>query len=141
MKIDGGKLSLVADLAGAYEPEVGVDQFTRRFEFTAPGEFLIEDNVKTEKDSTVTAYLHADANIVEKGQDLFEFQPDGTSLIAEILEPKNASLKVEKNLLITPGPPGNVDKGQREERGVRLAISTSTPVKEARFVVRLKIEH
>ena len=141
LKMDGSKLSLTADLADAYEPEVGVERFTRRFEFTAPGEFLIEDNVKTEKDNTVTAYLHADTNIVERGKNLFEFQPDGTSLITEILEPKDAKLTIEKNLLITPGPPGNVDKGQREERGVRLAISTDTKSGNAKFVVKLKIKN
>ena len=141
LKMDSGKLSLVAELADAYEPEVGVEQFTRRFEFTAPGEFLIEDTAATNKDRTVTSYLHADTNIVERGKNLFEFQPDGTSLIAEIVEPQNASLKVEKNLLITPGPPGNVDKGQREERGVRLAISTDARSGVVKFIVKLKIKN
>ena len=141
LKMDSSKLSLIAELADAYEPEVGVEQFTRRFEFTAPGEFLIEDNVKTEKDSTVTAYLHADTNIVESEKNLFELQPDGTSLNVQILEPQDANLKVEKNLLITPGPPGNVDKGKREERGVRLAISTDTKSGSAKFVVKLKIKN
>ena len=141
LKMDSSKLSLIAELADAYEPEVGVEQFTRRFEFTAPGEFLIEDDVKTEKDSTVTAYLHADTNIVESEKNLFELQPDGTSLNVQILEPQDANLKVEKNLLITPGPPGNVDKGKREERGVRLAISTDTKSGSAKFVVKLKIKN
>ena len=141
LKMDSSKLSLIAELADAYEPEVGVEQFTRRFEFTAPGEFLIEDNVKTEKNSTVTAYLHADTNIVEREKNLFELQPDGTSLNVQILEPQDANLKVEKNLLITPGPPGNVDKGKREERGVRLAISTDTKSGSAKFVVKLKIKN
>ena len=141
LKMNSSKLSLIAELADAYEPEVGVEQFTRRFEFTAPGEFLIEDNVKTEKNSTVTAYLHADTNIVESEKNLFELQPDGTSLNVQILEPQDANLKVEKNLLITPGPPGNVDKGKREERGVRLAISTDTKSGSAKFVVKLKIKN
>ena len=141
LKMNSSKLSLIAELADAYEPEVGVEQFTRRFEFTAPGEFLIEDNVKTEKNSTVTAYLHADTNIVEREKNLFELQPDGTSLNVQILEPQDANLKVEKNLLITPGPPGNVDKGKREERGVRLAISTDTKSGSAKFVVKLKIKN
>ena len=98
-------------------------------------------DVKTNKESTVTSYLHADTNIVEKGKNLFEFQPDGTSLVAQILEPQDASVKVEKNILITPGPPGNVDKGQREERGVRLAISANTRSGSAKFVIKLKIKN
>jgi hypothetical protein len=139
VKVDAERLSLTADLAAAYEPEAGVTEFTRRFEFTAPGDFTVEDNVTAAKDSVVTSYLHADTNIVEKEKTIFEFEPDGTSLVAQVVEPTAAVSKIEKNILITPGPPGNVDKGQREERGVRMAITTAKPVKKTRFLVRLKI--
>jgi hypothetical protein len=139
LKIDKGGVSLVADLTTAYEPDLGITNFTRRFEFTAPGSFRVEDNIATTKEHTITSYLHADTSIVDKGKGVFEFEPGNAGLNVQVVEPNNAALKIEKNMLITPGPPGNVDKGQREERGVRLAISTASPVKEARFLVRLQI--
>ena len=55
--------------------------------------------------------------------------------------PKVFDAKVEKNILTAPGRPGSVDKGEREERGVRLAISTKEKVKKAQFKVKLKIQN
>jgi hypothetical protein len=55
------------------------------------------------------------------------------------MDPELFKTAIEKNILTAPGPPGNVDKGKSEERGVRLAISTSKPVKDAHFVIRLLI--
>ncbi len=70
----------------------------------------------------------------------FEFEPNGeASLFAELIAPKQFNAKIEKNILTAPGKPGSVDKGEREERGVRLAISNKKPVKELTFVMRLKI--
>jgi hypothetical protein len=40
-------------------------------------------------------------------------------------------------VLTAPGPPGSVDKGERQVRGRRLAISTPGPQTSARFRVRL----
>ncbi|HYJ92424.1 MAG TPA: heparinase II/III family protein, partial [Pyrinomonadaceae bacterium] len=141
LKVNDTGLSLIANLANAYEPELGVTRFTRRFEFIAPGDFKIEDDIAAAKERTVTSYLHADTSIVEKGNNILEFEPGKTSLIAQILEPNPAVVKIEKNMLITPGPPGNVDKGQREERGVRLAISTNKPAQVTKFILHLSIEN
>ncbi len=141
LKADGTKLSLLAELTSAYQPEVGVTRFTRRFEFTAPGEFTIEDNVSLNKDRTITSYLHADSSIVEKSTSYFELQPGATSVFVRIIDPASSKTAIEKNILTAPGPPGNVDKGKSEERGVRLAISTPNPVKDAKFVVKLTIHN
>jgi hypothetical protein len=40
-------------------------------------------------------------------------------------------------VLTAPGPPGSVDKGERQVRGQRLAVSTPAPQNSARFRVRL----
>lgn len=140
VKLADDKVTITADLAPAYEPEVGVKSFTRRFEFTAPAEFVVTDDVKTAKPQKITAYLHSDTSIVEKDKRTFEFEPGGTSLLADVTAPENATLTIEKNILTAPGRPGSVDKGEREERGIRLAITTAEPVKKAQFVVRLKIK-
>ena len=140
VQMSARKVSLVADLTAAYEPEVGVLEFTRKFEFTAPDGFVVSDAVKLEKPQIVTSFLHADNKIVQNGKNIFEFEPDGTSLLTEILAPKTFETKIEENILTAPGKPGSVDKGEREKRGWRVAVSTGQPVSEANFVVKLKIK-
>ena len=138
VKSDDKHLSLTADLTSAYEADIGITSFMRRFEYTAPGDWLVTDEIKTAKPQIITSYLHSDTKIVEKGKNLFEFEPGVASLFAEILSPTTFDAKIEKNILIAPGKPGSVDKGEAEERGVRLAISTPKPVDNAKFTFRLK---
>jgi hypothetical protein len=75
-----------------------------------------------------------------KASNGFDFEggakPD---LFVEVLEPTLFDSVIGPNYLTAPGPPGSVDKGNREQRGVRLAISTKEPVNEARFKVRLTV--
>ena len=139
VKMNARKVSITADSTAAYEPEVGVKEFIRRFDFTAPGGFVVTDDVKTDEAKTITAFLHADNNIVEKSKTNFELEPNGTSLSAEIVAPLPFTAKIEKNILTAPGKPGSVDKGEKEERGVRLAVSTVRPTNNVKFLMRLKI--
>ena len=139
VKMSESGVSLDADLTAAYEPSVGIANFVRQFEFKAPGEFLITDAIKTDRPQTITSFLHSDSSIV-KASNGFDFEggakPD---LFVEVLEPTLFDSVIGPNYLTAPGPPGSVDKGNREQRGVRLAISTKEPVNEARFKVRLTI--
>lgn len=140
VKMDAKKVSIVADLKAAYEPEVGVKRFVRRFEFAAPNDFVVKDSVETDEPQTITAFLHSDNVIRRDSEQLFTFEPNGTSLAAEIVAPKTVRTIVEKNILTAPGRPGSVDKGEREERGVRLAISTAEKTDKLDLEVRLKIK-
>ncbi len=140
VKTDAKKVSVIADITSAYEPEIGVKKFIRKFEFTAPNSFLVSDEVETERPQIITSYLHSD-NLIEKLSDKkFVFEPTGTHLSAEIVAPKQFEAKIEKNILTAPGRPGSVDKGEREERGVRLAISTKAKVPKAKFTVKMLIK-
>ncbi len=138
VKFEKRKVSITADLKTAYEPEVGVERFVRKFSFIAPGEFLLEDDIEMTKAKKITSYLHSDTSIV-KHDCGFEFETGKPSLIAEVLEPKNLESVIEKNILTAPGRPGSVDKGEREERGMRLALTTKGKTKAARIVVKMKI--
>ena len=140
VKMDAGKVSIVADLTAAYEPEVGVKRFVRKFEFNAPNSFIIKDAVETEQPQTITAFLHSDNVIRRDSEQSFTFEPNGTSLAAEIVAPKTVVTLVEKNILTAPRRPGSVDKGEREERGVRLVISTAEKTNKLNLEVRLKIK-
>ena len=104
-------------------------QFIRKFEFTAPNDFIVRDAVETERRQIITAFLHSDNVIRQDSEQLFTFEPNEKYLLAEIVAPKTVKAIVEKNILTAPGRPGSVDKGEREERGVRLAISTAEKVK------------
>ena len=131
--------SLAAELAPAYQPDVGVEKFVRKFAFNSNGHIRIEDEIKTKREQVITSYLHSDTSIVELGS-MFEFEPGKTSLLVQFAQPGLFKAVIEPNVLTAPGRPGSVDKGEREERGVRLAISTRSPVKQAKFVVTMKIK-
>jgi hypothetical protein len=132
-------MSLTADIASAYDPSVGVTSLTRRFTFTAPGNFEIDDSVDLSRAQVITSYLHADESIVKSGSG-FTIEPGSPSLLAEILAPEAYDGVIEPNFLTAPGPPGSVDKGERQQRGVRLAIKTKEPVKQAQFKIKLRIQ-
>ena len=134
------KVSITADVTAAYEPEIGVKNFTRNFEFNAPNSFIVTDDIETNSPKTITSYLHSDNLIIRLSPNRFIFEPNGTSLSAEIISPEMFDSKIEKNILTAPGRPGSVDKGEKEERGVRLAISTESKVKKIRFAVKLTVQ-
>ena len=132
--MSANKVSILADVTAAYEPEVGVAKFIRRFDFTAPGTFVVSDDVKTKNPQTITAYFHADNKIENSSNGTFMFEPEGKpSLLASLMNPTMFTTVVEENFLTAPGRPGSVDKGEREQRGVRLAVSTKNKVKKAKI--------
>jgi Domain of unknown function (DUF4962)/Heparinase II/III-like protein len=139
-KMSSNKVSIIADVTSAYEPEVGVKKFIRTFDFTVPNSFWVTDEIETDSPKTITSYLHSDNLINQLSANKFIFEPSGTSLLSEIIEPKIFDAKIEKNILTAPGKPGSVDKGEKEERGVRLAISTKSKVKKIRFAVKLTVQ-
>ena len=138
VSVSNGGAIVTADLAAAYEPELGVEKFVRKFAFTAPGDFRIDDEIRLSKPSKITSFLHSDNQITGSGGK-FEFEPGKTSLIVEILKPDTFDTVIEKNILTAPGRPGSVDKGEREERGVRLSITTKEKVDRLDSSIRLKI--
>ena len=139
VKLSESGVSLIADLTAAYEPNVGLADFTRQFEFKAPGEFVITDVIKTDRPETITSFLHSDNSIVQaKGG--FDFEGNGTpQLYVELAQPNLFDVVIGPNYVTAPGPPGNVDKGSREQRGVRLAISTKQAVTSQEIKIRLSI--
>ncbi len=140
VSMDAERVTILADATLAYEPEVGVKKFTRKFEFNNPTTFTITDNIETNSPKIITSFLHADNLINQISANTFEFEPNKTSLIAEIIEPIIFETKVDNNILTAPGDPGSVDKGGLQERGKKLAISTKEKVSRAEFVMKLTIK-
>ena len=139
-QLDANQVSILADVTAAYEPEVGVKKFTRKFEFKAPGSFTITDDIETNSPKIITSFLHADNTINQISENTFEFEPKETSLLIKIIAPKIFETKVDANILTAPGKPGFVDEGGDEERGVKLAITTKEKVSTAKFAMKLTIK-
>jgi hypothetical protein len=117
-----------------------VRSFTRRLTFTAPGSFTVTDEVVTAKPSRPTLFWHADNTITSVKGNSFRLET-GPSLALTIQSPANAETHIEPNVLTAPGRPGSVDKGPREERGMRLAVAPPSPVSQTKFVTRLTINN
>src|SRR5439155_5478464 len=92
--------------------------------------------------AVLTFVLHADDHI-EKGQGCqFSIKAGRVKLLIDptIEQPNEIQSAIEKNILTSPGPPGAVDKGERQERGQKLLLSTASPTTGVRFITRLRIE-
>jgi hypothetical protein len=118
-------------------PDIGVTRFERRFVYSTTAGFAITDTLQTTKPQIFTSLLHADEKISENGNNRFSIDAGDAKMSVFILAPKTARTTIEANDLTTPGPPGAVDKGERVERGQRLAISTE-PATSVQFIVKLK---
>jgi hypothetical protein len=134
----GGAL-VRGDAAAAYDPALGLTRFERRFEFDGRGTFTLTDEVESAAPRTFTVLVHADEQIRQEGAHRFSIDAQGARLDVRVESPEGASAAVEDNVLTAPGPPGSVDKGERQVRGRRLAVSTAGPQRVARFRVRLDV--
>ncbi len=124
------------DAAAAYDPALGLTRFERRFEFDGRG-FTVTDELQSTTPHTFTALVHSDDTVRQEGAGRFSIDASGAKLNILVESPQNARAVVEENVLTAPGPPGSVDKGERQVRGRRLAVSTDGPQTSARFRLRL----
>ena len=131
---------LRGDAAAAYMPGLGVTRFERLFRYSAREGFNVTDTLQALKPQVFTSLLHADERITREGDGRFLFDGAGARLLVSVNAPEGARAEVEANALTAPGRPGSVDKGERVERGQRLAVSTAGPATSARFAVSLKVE-
>src|ERR1700752_788459 len=137
VKLGKDRLLVRGDATKAYEPELGVKKFVRQFEYDADRGFTIRDEVELEKPAVVTSVLHADTVIKKDGNNRYSASTGRVRLLIEVLEPNDLRSSIEVNDVTAPGPPGAVDKGERQERGEKLLLATSRAVTTARFVLRL----
>ena len=128
------------DATSAYEPELGVKKFVRQFEYRPAEGFTITDEVETAKPTVITSLLHADTGLQKETTNRFSINVGGVKLLVEPLEPKDVDSAIDVNVVTAPGPPGAVDKGERQERGQKLMLATPRPLTVARFVLKLRVE-
>jgi hypothetical protein len=147
VKVEQNQVVVRGDATAAYSPELGLKKFVREFVYVPGTGFNVRDEVETAKPAVLTFLLHADNRIERETGNRFSIKAGGVKLLIDpTFEESNqhASKKVqslvEPNTLTAPGPPGAVDRGERQERGQKLLLSTAAPVTKAQFKMRLRIE-
>lgn len=138
-KLGAKSALIIGDAAAAYDPALGVTRFERRFEFDGKNGFVITDELQSAAPHNFTTLVHADDAISQDGAGRFLIDVSNARLNIRIESPEAARASVEENVLTAPGPPGSVDKGERQVRGQRLAVSTKEAGTSARFRVRLDV--
>jgi hypothetical protein len=150
VKVEQNQVVVRGDATAAYEPELGLKKFVREFVYNFAG-FTISDEVETTKPAVLTFLLHADKSIEKENATRFSIKAGKVKLIIDpsIEQPNElpptkqiqngVQATIETNTLTAPGPPGAVDKGERQARGEKLLLSTPANTTRTRFVLRLKI--
>jgi hypothetical protein len=147
VKVNRDQVVVVGDATAAYMPELGLRKFVRELRYRPDSGFTVFDEVEMMRPSVLTLLLHADGDVDKDGNNRFRIDAGGVNLLIEAaMEDSNdqSRLKqlqsaIEANTVTAPGPPGSVDKGERQERGTKLSLSTPAPVTRARFREQLTI--
>jgi hypothetical protein len=147
VKVEKDRIMVRGDATAAYSPDLGVKKFVREFVYQPGSGFTVSDDVETTRPAVLTFVLHADDHI-EKGQgSLFSITAGRVKLLIDPtldapVEQALQSIKaaIETNNVTAPGPPGAVDKGERQDRGQKLLLSTAVPTTRARFKMQLRVE-
>ena len=143
VKVEPGQVVVRGDATAAYLPQLGLKKFVREFVYKPGSGFTVSDEVENNTPAVLTWLLHADDKI-EKGRDnRFSILAGAVRLLIDPFFEGSKDFKssIEPNDVTAPGPPGAVDKGERQVRGQKLVLSTSKPASKTQFVQRLKIEN
>ncbi len=69
----------------------------------------------------------------------FRLTKPNAELLIDVTQPKEINAVIEPNILTAPGRPGSVDKGESQQRGVRLAVSTSQATTTSTISLKLQV--
>jgi len=139
VKVTNDSVVVRGDATSAYEPERGVKKFVREFSYRPAEGFAIRDEIETNQPAKVTSVLHADGGLKKESNDTFSITSSDLKLLIMPMEPKDLDDVIEANVLTAPGPPGAVDKGERQERGQKVLLSTRKPVTNVTFLITMKV--
>ena len=129
---DANEFTATGDGAAAYDASTGLMDWSRTLTITR-GKLTISDSIADATPHNFTEYLHSDSTIQTVGPREFTITMNSVLLRAELNAPANVVTKVEANVVMGPGVPGSVDKGTLEQRGERVAATTSVASKRAVF--------
>jgi hypothetical protein len=124
--------TFVGEGSGAYQENVGLRKFERTLKLSKAGELEVTDTIATKQASVFTELLHSDTTATTTGN---RFDLPGLTGTVEAVP--SARLSVEKNIVMGPGRPGSVDKGNLELRGERVLATTEKAADSAKYHWRL----
>lgn len=139
MQLANGFAYVKGEASAAYEKTLELKKFNRHFLFVAPSQFTIWDDIESKEPRVFTSILHSDTTWDEVGKKNFAVKSGEAKLLLNI-QNSDIETKTEPNLVIAPGRPGAVDKGEQQQRGERLAISTKSAQRSAIFVYQIRVE-
>lgn len=152
VKIEPARVVVRGDATAAYGTQLGLKRFVREFVYQTGAGFTVMDEVETTEPAMLSLVLHGDNQIKKESNTQFRIDAGRVKLL---IEPKleqwtekqtshqaksEIQALVESNTVTAPGPPGAVDKGERQARGERLLLSTPAPTTRARFIMRLSFD-
>lgn len=134
------RVAIVCDASSAYEPELGVKSFIRKITLNNKSEFLIKDEIQTDKPRIISSFLHSDEKIDQLDKHRFVIINGMSGLNVSVPHPdNNLDIKIEPNSVTGAGRPGAVDKGDAQLRGVRLNVSTRKRSTVTRITMKLSL--
>ena len=114
---------IVGEASSSYPDTTGLQKFTRVFSFAAPDRFTVEDTIETATPQSIEWYLHADHQ-PRGGPHTWQIGPTDVWLETELTAPAGSRQEAGPTYLVTPGKPGAIEKGAREQRGYELNVVT-----------------
>src|SRR4051812_34202578 len=131
VKVEQNRVIVRGDATAAYGPELGLKKFVRELVYRPGTGFTISDEVETARPAVLTFLLHADDRLEKERDGRFSITAGGVKLLVDGVReqsngraPQLIQSAIETNPLTAPGPPGAVDKGERQARGQKLLLST-----------------
>jgi hypothetical protein len=122
------------EAAPAYFTDLGLKQFTRHFLYVAPDYFIVWDELSTAEPRQFSWLLNAERTVNERAAGDYLLPNGEAALLVERIAPAQVSAKVEPQMVTTQGRPGEVEKGEQEQRGFQLIERTEGKMKSAEFL-------
>jgi len=135
IKASAASFSAIGEAAPAYDASLGLTSFRR--ELRLRGETLtISDTPRARTPRRFTLVLHSDDAIRAARANAWTIESYGNTTDVCLAAPRTAEPAVTRNTteieshiepngVTAPGPPGSVDKGERQLRGTRLLLTTA----------------
>jgi len=139
VRSSAGALTVTAELAGAYRPELGLTRFQRTFAFIAPDQFSVADEIHATGGTPIQWYLQSDTPVVASGDGYLVGGAEGTpALRVRVQAGDGARFARGATALTAPGQPGSITSGTKDQRGYHLEVETpAAPLTRIRAELRV----
>jgi hypothetical protein len=128
---------VVAELAPAYPGSLGLTRATRTFTFDGDRTIRVRDEVEASQPLPVEWRLHADQPF-DGTEARYVVDAGGVRLEVELSDAEGARAATGPSFLTTPGRPGSIEQGAREQRGHELVWSRAAATRHC-FDVLLRL--